>query len=79
MDNREAKRFAASICHDLIDAMTEDYVDYHILMWQRENEEFLTAREKERIYLGIADIKRQLLKKKTKTQHGSSKSNAEHE
>ena len=79
MDSREAKRFAAAICHDLVDAMTEDYVDFQILMWQRENEEYLTAREKERIYLGIADIKRQLLKKKTKSKYGQSKSDVDDE
>ena len=63
MDSRQAKKFAAQIAHDLIDAMSPDYLDYHVRQWQRENDEYLTDIEKERIVDGLEDIKRQLRRK----------------
>ncbi len=69
MDNREAKRFAAQIVVDLLDAMTEDYMDYQIRMWQREHDEYLTAKEKDRILSGLRDIKAQLKRKTVKSNY----------
>jgi len=73
MDSRQARRFAAQIAFDLLDAMSEDYLDYQIRMWQRDNQEYLTQREKERIVDGIENIKAQLSRKTTKLTYERSK------
>jgi hypothetical protein len=67
MDNRAAKRFAAQIAFDLLDSVTEGYLDYQMRHWQRRNEEYLTPKEKERIMVGLEDIKAQLKRKTTKS------------
>lgn len=73
MDSRQARRFAAQIAYDLLDAMSEDYLDYQIRMWQRDNQEYLTKREKERILDGLENIKAQLSRKTTKLNYERSK------
>lgn len=77
MDNREAKRFAAQIAFDLLDSVTEGYLDYQMRHWQRRNEEYLTPKEKERILNGLEDIKAQLKRKTTKSTYESHDRNEE--